>query len=69
MRQQAVSFRQPAVRRVADRGVAADHPEVSSSRRPQRAALLRLDAKAPSELRRQEASKALQRPEAWSAMV
>ncbi|WP_349628485.1 hypothetical protein [Bradyrhizobium sp. JYMT SZCCT0180] len=69
VRQQAVSFRQPAVRRLADRGVTAGHPEVSSSRHPRRAALLRQDARALSVLRRQEASKALQRPEAWSAMV
>jgi hypothetical protein len=69
VRQQAVSFRRPAARRLADRGVAADHPEVSSSRRQGRAALLRQDARALSVLRRQEVSKALQRPEAWPGMV
>lgn len=66
---QAAPFRQPAVRRVADRGVAADRPEVSSSRHPRRAALLRQDARALSVLRRQEVSKALPRPEARLAMV
>ncbi|WP_409363567.1 hypothetical protein [Bradyrhizobium sp. AUGA SZCCT0431] len=70
VRQRAASFRQQAAYQEAGPGAVADHPELSSARHPRRAALLRRDAaEASSVLRRQEASKALQRPAARSAMV
>lgn len=63
-----LAWRQPAVRRVADQGAVADHPEVSASRR-QRLAVHQDAAKASPVPRRQAVSQAFQQPEARSAMV